>query len=184
MISPHSCWLLPQSHSSQASKLLSAMAQLPRSPKNRPRPGVPVVETSWALRRRGSKSWEHGNTWLTTCRHQLCMCVLLCGFNSHSLTHSLSISLSLSLSPPSYTQCKESSNNMGILGHSATFQIIPIRMRHRCCRGGPPPVDLLESLLEPTLNWAQYKNRRKSEMVLSETWVLQKLMVNLYHTNN
>ena len=131
------------------------MAQLPRSPKNRPRPGVPVVETSWALRRRGSKSLEHGNTWLTTCRHQLCMCVLLCGFNSHSLTHSLthshSLSLSLSLSPPSYTQCKESSNNMGILGHLATFQIIPIRMRHRCCRGGPPPVDLLDLFLN--LRW-------------------------------
>ena len=123
MISPHSCWLLPQSHSSQASKLLSAMAQLPRSPKNRPRPGVPVVETSWALRRRGSKSWEHGNTWLTTCRHQLCMCVLLCGFNSHSLAHSLSLYLSLSphLATPSARKAQIIWASWATRPHSKSF---------------------------------------------------------------
>ena len=149
MISPHSGCC----HKATPAKRPSSYLPWRSSPALRkiaPGPGSPL------LRQAGRCDAGVPNLWNME-THGLqhadinCACVCFCVVSTltHSLTHSHS--LSLSLSPPSYTQCKESSNNMSILGHLATFQIIPIRMRHRCCRGGPPPVDLLDLFLN--LRW-------------------------------
>ena len=126
MISPHSCWLLPQSHSSQASKLLSYLPwrSSPALRKIAPGPGSPLLRQAGRCDAGGPNL---GNMETHGLQHAdiNCACVFFCVVSTltHSLTHSLSLYLSLSphLATPSARKAQIIWASWATRPHSKSF---------------------------------------------------------------